>query len=201
MIRPHYSVTQFSDADIVSYDEAAEHLRVDSLADQDYIAGLISVAIEYCISITGRAIGLTNFIVAAPSWESLQNPRCLDVLPLWRSPLVEVQSVKYYAPDASSLTTIDPADYRVITLTTPGVIQFTESFPSIEDRPDAIQIAFSAGSDNAADTPATLRHAVKLLVAHLYENRSPVNIGNIVNTIPYTLQTLIEKNRISGWSA
>ena len=39
--------------------------------------------------------------------------------------------------------------------------------------------------------PQDLKHAVLFLLAHFYENREPVNIGNIVNPIPMTVEALI----------
>jgi len=210
-MRPQYSITQGPAAEPVTYDEAAEHLRVDSADDVAYINGLVSVAREYVDSVTNRSSTQTTWKITAPSWESLFTDTagsldCFDplkglvvgqlyVIPLQRSPLISVTSVKYYAPDAASLTTMDTADYRVITAAEPGIVQIKESPPSVDDRADAIEIEFVAGSN----VPGPMhRHAVKLLVAQLYENRMPVAFASC-KEIPFTLDTLLTAQRVGGW--
>lgn len=198
---PHYQTITPPEVDPVSYEEAADHVRVDSSADLEYLTGLISVAREYVESVTGRASLEAGFRLTAPGWWSIISDEYLGTfsIPLMRSPLVSVESVKYYAPDSEELTTMDAADYRVITGLEPGMIQIKAAPPAAAIRPDAIQINFTAGYSDSGTTPPTLRHAIKLLAAHLYENRVPVNIGNIVNEIPFTLRTLLENQKIGGW--
>jgi len=50
-------------------------------------------------------------------------------------------------------------------------------------------------SSGVADVEG-LRAAIKLMVAHLYENREPVNIGNIVNEVPMGVEALISMRRV-----
>ena len=202
-MRPQYSITLQPASEPISYDSASDHLRVDSAQDIAYIEGLISVAREYVESVTGRATVETSFKLVCNSWQSLFQTgenSLTYLIPIFRTPLISVESVKYYAPDASSLTTMSESDYRVITTTEPGMIQVTGEIPSVEDRPDAIQIEFTAGHESATDIPATLCHATKMLVAHLYENRLPVAFASC-NEIPYTMRALIENNKIGGWTA
>jgi uncharacterized phiE125 gp8 family phage protein len=40
--------------------------------------------------------------------------------------------------------------------------------------------------------PESVKRAVLLLVGHLYENREAVNVGNIVNTLPFTVDALLD---------
>jgi uncharacterized phiE125 gp8 family phage protein len=199
-MRPHYSITTQPITEPITYDQAAEHLRVDSEADMAHIDGLISVAREYVESVTGRATMATSYKLVAPSWLDLIGRYCSDVIPIYRTPLVTMESVKYYAPDASTLTTMSAGDYRVITTTEPGILQIIADLPAVDDRPDAIQIEFTAGYSVASAVPATLRHAIKMMVAHLYENRVPVAFAGTYE-IPYTLKTLLENNKIGGWCA
>ena len=63
------------------------------------------------------------------------------------------------------------------------------------------KIEFTAGVTSPAAVSPTLIHAVRLLVAHFYELRTPVNVGNIVNDIPFGLRHLLESQRVSGWCA
>ncbi|EKY6155080.1 phage gp6-like head-tail connector protein [Escherichia coli] len=41
-----------------------------------------------------------------------------------------------------------------------------------------------------------IKLAVLMLIGHFYENREPVNIGNIVQDIPMTLEILIDPYRL-----
>lgn len=208
MSRPHYTLLTPPAAEPISYDEAAEHLRVDSADDAAYIEGLIAVAREYVEGVTGRVSMESTWRVVAPTFDSFEQPTTHHIYRqgiysylLGRTPLVSVASVKYYAPDSSDLTTMSAEDYRVITSVEPGILQVIGgSLPSLEDRMDAVQIEFTAGHSSSDLVPATLRHAMKLLVAHLYEERKPVAFASC-QEIPHTLRTLIEANRVSGWFA
>lgn len=199
-MRPQYSITQHPNPEPITYDQASAHLRVDSLDDMEYITELIQVAREYVDAATGRASIRTGYNLTAETWDDLFDA-CETgyIIPIFRTPLAEVVSVKYYAPDASTLTTMSESDYRVITLSEPGRIQLTGNLPSVDDRPDAIQIEFYAGSDIQGGVSASQRHAIKMLVAHLYENRVPSGSTNIVNEIPFGLQSLIDTQKIGGW--
>jgi hypothetical protein len=208
-MRPQYSISIQPVYEPITLAQASDHLRVDSTDDQISISDLISVGREYFDEVTGRASAPTTYVLTAETWEDLFDPTRDHrsdmprqsgifnnyVIPIQRTPLVSVSSIKYYAPGASTLTTMSANDYRVITSAEPGRIQLVSSPPAIEDRIDAIQITFVSGNDCP---PAMSKHAIKMLVGHLYENRVSVNIGNITSEIPYTLRTLIENQKIGG---
>lgn len=216
-MRPQYSITTDPYIEPVSLDEITAHVRVDSSDDYEYLTGLIPVAREMIEGQTCRASSKATWTLTAESWDSLFRdypaanapmPSITDpiygvtntgtsyAIPIFRYPLVSVSSVKYYAPSASVLTTMSASDYRVTTAAEPGIIQLVAAPPAVHDRVDAIQITFVAGSD--APSAAT-KHSIKMLVAHLYENRLPVNMGNIVTDIPFTLNALIAHQKSSGF--
>lgn len=198
-IRPQYSVSNPPAMEPITRDEAAMHCRIDSPEDLAYLEALISVAREYVESLTGRVAVLSELLVVAPSWASFLG-KSGDTIKIMRNPLVSVTSIKYYAPDSSTLTTMDNADYRVISTTEPGLIQITGEFPSVEARPDAIQILFKAGNPKPCDASPMLRHAVKMVVAHLYEQRVPVAFGQAYE-LPHTLNAILSNLKISGFTA
>jgi uncharacterized phiE125 gp8 family phage protein len=133
----------------------------------------------------------------AGSWDDLTGGDRLERLKIGRAPLVSVSSVKYYAPDAVVLTTLDPAEYLTITATDLGMLQPVDSWPDVDERPDAIQITFVAGHNEGNPAPSHWKHAAKMLVAHLYEERKPVAFTSC-QEIPFTLKSLIEHNRMEG---
>lgn len=197
---PHYSLTTPPDTEPISLADLSDHCRVDSADDAVYLDALIGVAREYVDGVTGRAAAESTWTVTAESWGALTGSCDSSVAKLYRTPLASVSSVKYYASGEEVQATMDESDYRVVTGYEPGMIQFTGTLPSLESRPDAVEIEFVAGYAEGS-APAILRHAIKMLAAHLYENRIPVNIGNIVSEIPYTLRNLLENQKLGGWSA
>lgn len=211
-MRPQYSIVSDVSTEPVSYADAAAHLRVDSTDDQAYVTALVSVAREYIDSVTNRNSANKTWKVTATEWgdlfaDSERSPvSFIDpkkglrgwtdspyVIPLDRFPLVLVSSVKYYAPNAVSLTTMSASDYRVVTAAEPGLIQLLDSPPSVDDRVDAIEIEFVAGG-TASEVH---KHAIKLMVANLYENRAPVSFASC-EEIKFTLTDLINNLKTGG---
>jgi uncharacterized phiE125 gp8 family phage protein len=197
-MRPHYSITTQPTFEPISLDQLSNHVRVDSQDDIDYIEGLIAVAREFVDSVTGRVSGVTSFRIVAPTWSALSHK--VGSIPLMRAPLIAVQSVKYYAPEAATQTTMSAGDYRVIITMEPGLLEIKETVPEIDERSDAVEINFTAGHTDASEIPAVHRHAIKLLAGHLYENRLPVAFTSCAE-IPFTLQSLINNQKIGGWIA
>jgi uncharacterized phiE125 gp8 family phage protein len=203
-MRPQYTPLTTPAAEPLTATQAADHLRVDSTDDIAYVGDLVAVAREYFDGMTGRSSAQIQYVLTASRWEDIFDqtpsdnitsiPRDQYAIPLYRSPLVSVDSIKYYAPDATTLTTMATTDYRVVTNAQPGIVQLKNDPPEIDDRIDAIQITFTAGGDCV---PAMSKHAIRMLVAHFYEQRTPVAFTS-VNQIPFTLKSIIDNQRIKG---
>ena len=203
-MRPQYTPLTSPAAEPISVQQACDHLRIDSNDDLAYIGDLIPVAREYFDSMTGRASAEIQYQLTASTWADLfdQTPtEALKSVPrdkysilLFRTPLVSVESVKYYAQGATVLTTMSANDYRVVTTAQPGILQLIVDPPAIEDRVDAIQITFTAGNDCP---PAMSKHAIRMLTAHFYEQRTPVAFTSVAE-IPFTLRAIIDNQRIRG---
>lgn len=173
--------------------EAKAHLRITTSDDDTYIGTLIAVARKHVETITGRA--LIN-----QTWDYfLDNfpPGDKIVIPLPR--LSSVTSVKYTDKD-NVQTTLAASKYIVDTNNEPGqiVLAYGESWPTFTQKPiNAVEIRFVAGyGSGAANVPEGIKQAMLLLIAHWYENREPVNIGNIVTEIPETINALLWPYRI-----
>ena len=196
MSRPHYTLVTPPESEPVSLEQASDHLRVDSDDDVYYIEGLIAVAREYVDSVTGRVSGVSGWKLIAPTWMSLCGSQ-VDTFSLFRTPLVSIEAIRYYAPGDGDRTVMSAADYIVVTAAEPGMIKITGDLPAVDDRPDAILIEFTAGYSTPALAPAVLKHAVKSLVAHLYEQRSPVAFASCQN-LPFHLETFISNQKVGG---
>lgn len=198
-MRPHYSITTQPVEEAVTLNELMAHCRVDSEDDADELMALAAVAREYVDSVTGRVSVVTAYKASAASWSALMWPLC-SAVQLFRTPLVAVQAVSYYPAGSDTLTVLSPSTYRAITTSEPGMIQFMGVLPEVDNsRPDAIQIDFTAGYPEY-QSPAMLRHAVKMIAGHLYENRLPVAFASC-SSIPYSLTDILENQKIGGWFA
>jgi uncharacterized phiE125 gp8 family phage protein len=189
----------------VTLAEAQAFLNVDSSDDETLIETLISTAREIVETYTARALITQAWKLVQPRWPDgcYIGDVYAEAIALDRSPLAAVQSIKYYPASGAAQATLSAAAYHVLTGPTPGLVVLltTESWPALYDRPDAVEVNFTAGVATAALVPKPLRHATLLLLAHLYENRAPVNIGNIVNEIPFTIKHLLDCQRVGGMIA
>lgn len=185
----------------VSLSEAQAWLRVDSQDDATELTTLITTARQIVEDFTGRALLTQTWRLVASEWPEGRFAGVENVVQLPRSPLASVTSVKYYPENGGAQATFASTNYHVVTALTPGAIVLADgaSWPDLAVRPDAVEVNFTAGEASAATVPAGLRHAVLLVLAHLYELRSPVNVGNIVNELPFSLRHLLESHRVEGW--
>ena len=125
--------------------------------------------------------------------------RFYDVILLPRPPIQSVTSIEYI--DSSGATvTLDSEEYRVDTNSEPARITeaWGKSWPAVRDVINSVIITSDAGyGDNASDVPDDLRHAIKLMLGHLYENREQVTVEGVPRDIPRGLQALISPYSVS----
>lgn len=89
-------------------------------------------------------------------------------LPL--SPLQSVVSIKYY-DTAGTQQTWDSANYRVSSASRIPRLQAVDSFPSTQDRIDAVEIEIIVGYGDAdTDIPKDIQNAIILMCRYLYDN-------------------------------
>lgn len=162
------------------------------------VKALGSVAREFVEEQTGRALVTQTWKLTKSGWP-------FERLVLERTPLASVTSVKYYPSDGGAQATLSTDVYRVINAgpNTHSWIELIDgqSWPELAARSDAIEVVFISGTAKAS-VKKQLVQAVCLLTKHLYDaGRNPVNVGNIVNEIPYTLRDFIAAQRVGGWFA
>lgn len=191
-----YNLTRTTDAaaEPVSLADMKTHLRVDHTDEDAYITALITSARMMVEEYTLRALITQTWLLTADAFYDTD-------LVMPRSPLAGITHVKYYN-SSSVLTTVTATDYWAFTTGPRGrlVLKADKSWPSdVESngRPDAVQITFTAGyGASASYIPAALVHAVKLLCHWQYDQRMPVNVGNIVNELPWSAAQLIAPYRL-----
>lgn len=173
----------------VSLEEAKEHIRVMDQTQDGLVDVLIVAAREMAETLSGGR----QYITA--QWKSTlcMFPYCGGMIELPKPPLQSVESIKY-VDMAGTLQTLSPSVYQVVTSGQVGAIvtKYGQFWPDTREEADAVRIEFTAGyGDEPEDVPATIRHAVKLLVGHLYENREPVVVGSTPAEIPMTARALL----------
>jgi uncharacterized phiE125 gp8 family phage protein len=173
----------------VSLARARAHLRIDWADEDELVFAYLRAAVDAIERHIGRALSRQAFTDRAPRF-----PNAGERLTLLRDPVTEITAVTYVDGDGA-VQTLDAADYRSIEGEPWSIIApLAGSFPSTEEREDAVRVAYVAGYDAGA-CPPSLQSAVLLLLGHLYQNREAVNVGNIVTAMPMAVQFLCEPFR------
>lgn len=179
----------------ITVEDARLHLRVDSAEDDGLIASYIVAARQMVETWTMRGLVSATrklYIDGFPAF----------AVELPYAPLTSVTSVQYY-DDGGTLQTLATSYYTVDTVSEPGRVHlaYQQTWPSTRAIPSSVVITYVSGyavtGDHAA-TPVALKHAIRLLVSHWYENREPVNIGNIVNPLPMAVESLCTAYRLKA---
>lgn len=194
-------------AEPVTLSEARAWLRVDATNEDPLIQRLISAGRAAAENFTRRALIAQQFEMALDEfpdgcrqlWGRLrgQNLSGSRQIVFPKPPLQSVQSIKYV--DASGVEqTFSPAGYHVDTRSQPGRIVLHEDYdwPETANQPNAVIIAYTAGYGSQARVPQGIKTAILYYVTHWFENRAHVNIGNIVNPLPDTVEALLWQYRI-----
>lgn len=177
----------------VTLAELKLHARIDLTDDDDLLAGLITAAREWVEQHTARRLMLrteTLFLDDFPDCDRI-------VIPV--APIAAIGAVTYLDQDDAAST----VDATTITKDTNGPIGIValktgQTWPALTSskRPaNAVRVAFTSGYPTAAAVPSSLKLAVKLLAAHLYENReatAPIEIREV----PLGIHALLKPWRV-----
>lgn len=187
--------------------------------DLRYIRAVATVAVAACeFSVTVAREALTteendlldSLITAARDDVETRTRRALvntalkytlDTFPcvirLPRSPVVSVESLKYFDTDGVQQT-LSAALYTLDTESEPARIvpAYSESWPSIRAVPNAVEVNFTAGYGAAAtDVPRMLVVSIKILCGHWYEHREAVSETRL-SEVPDSVERLIARYRV-----
>lgn len=155
----------------VTVAEAKITLRVEHEDDDGLIETLIGVATGY---LDGYA-GILGRCLISQTWRADFSafPGCQWIkLPLL--PASSVTHVKYIDGDGS-LQTLTSGWYSLVTTAHGAHVYLDDdySWPTTNETPSAVQVTAVYGYGSAAsDVPASLRYAIHLHVAHLYDGRA-----------------------------
>jgi uncharacterized phiE125 gp8 family phage protein len=175
----------------ITVQEAMAHCRVDELSEEAYFMGLISTVRSYVEGQTGRALAGETRLLVSDSWAS---SFALD-----RTPTATISSIKYQPSDESAEVTVSATDY-FLAAGEPSKLLFKTSFawPGLAARPDAVQITYTTAP---SFIHPGLRASMLLMVAWLYEQRTPVSVGSTAIELPFHFRALLDSHRIGGFVA
>jgi uncharacterized phiE125 gp8 family phage protein len=171
--------------------KAKAYLRVSTSDDDDVIAGLIAAARGTVEAQTRRALITQTWRLVRDCWPAEGQ---IAVMPV---PLQQVSAARIYRQDGSTQT-IDSAAFTIDKAAEPAVLAFAPAALPAPGRPIAgIEIDVEVGYGAAAsDVPTPLVQAIKLIVAHWYENRGLIAIGSDVVVLPLPVAALIAPYRV-----
>ncbi len=168
----------------VSLVEAKEWLRVDIDDDDDLIASLITAAREYAETFTARCI-------AQATWElSLDRFPCGGMI----LPMPPVQSATISYTDTAGIS--QSFAHFVLKDGEPARLlpEYGYSWPSTRDVEQAVTVSFVAGWPDAESVPATIKTAMRMMLAGWYENREHIVPGSL-SKVPFAAESLLLSNR------
>lgn len=175
----------------VTLDEAKTYLRVAIDDDDDLIAALVAGARGHIEAQTHRALITQTWRLSFDAWPE---DGLIAVLP---APLQSLDAARVY--DASNTArAIDVSPFLVDAAPAPALISFGPWAMAAPGRTRAgIELDFTAGYGAAGiAVPAPLTLAIKLLVAHWYENRGIVAPGTGLAPLPAGVADLIAPFRV-----
>ncbi len=163
----------------VSVEEVKQHLRVEDGGDDNLIEGLIKAATNHVQQRLGQAL-------VTQTWR--QDFRCFHNLKLRPGP-VDADSVVVTYRDAENVEQTLADTVYWIGRDAEGTyldLKYSQSWPTVYSRPDAISVTFDAGSA-VDDVPQDIKLAIIMHVAFLYEHRETHIDNSVVPSGAYDL--------------
>jgi hypothetical protein len=201
-----------ADTAYITLAEAKQHLRVTSSADDAYITGLISMALDACDAYVGYSVrkstvkyAFDGFTGPMVSVDTL-NPFGFiegNMLRIY-SRVLSIESIKYVNQNNTVETETNWIDAPV-KFGQFGRSVFFESIPDnltdddvrlIVEIKEGFELASAMGVNESAKFPASIKHAALLLIGQYYDNRQSVVIGASVNKMDYNHEYLLDKYRV-----
>src|SRR5581483_10065110 len=163
--------------------EAKAYLRVEHDDDDLVIAAFIAAARIHVETQTRRALITQTWRFVRDAWPADGR---LSISP---SPLQQIVAARVYESDGSSLS-IDTQAFVADKASAPAIIAFAPwSLPVPGRTIGGIEIDVNAGyGDAGTHVPEPLRQAIRILVAHWYENRG---LAGAAPMLPLTVSALI----------
>ena len=181
-------------AEPISLDEAKRHVRIDidETDHDDYLHDLITAARDQVEMITWRKLITQTWYAYLQDW-----PRGTYIeLPFGK--LQSVTAIKYTDVDGDE-STWDSDEYIVGTDYQNGRVTLADGYtwPNETLYPsNPVEIEFVCGYGLAVSVPPQIKHAMKMIISELFENRETSIIGTIFKEMD-TVNNLLSNFRLN----
>ncbi len=173
----------------LSLDEARGFLRVEHHDDDEVIAALVAGSRIYVEAQTKRALITQSWRIAADCWP--EDGR-LQVLP---APLQALTAARVY--DCNGVAHAIDTQAFVPDIGASLLAFAPWALPAPGRIAAGIELDVTVGyGDSALEVPEPLRQAIRLLLAHWYDNRGLVTTGANYSPLPATVAALIAPYRM-----
>lgn len=186
---------------VIGLDEVKDHLRIPrgEPSEDDYLETLREVAIDTVQSYTGRKLLTQTWYYYQDEWPSTDNIE-MPFAPLQSVPATGI----YYTNSTNDSTTFSSTEWAADTASEPGriILEYDSEWPTsaVLDTNNPIRYEFVCGYTTPSNIPAPIKHATKMIISELYENREESLIGQSVTPMPWVAKRLLAPYRMS-WTA
>lgn len=120
-----------------------------------------------------------------------------DIIYLEKSPVTEISSFKYYDSD-NSQQTLATTVYDTDIISTPArvTLAYSQQWPTIRNRTNAVVIRFTAGYADANSVPEDIKQMMLLLISYYYDNRGEEMKQDRIRALLKSAGWLIDKRKL-----
>lgn len=166
---------------------AKAHLRVDLTDDDDIVDAAIVAARTYAENFMHRKLITQTVTITATGWGGR-----FFILPI--APVQSISEIRY-TDSAGVEQTWSAAEYQLVKSAQPARIApaYGLTWPVTRSDYDTVSIDVVCGyGDASTDIPKDIMQALRLLLAHFYENRQEEITGTIVSRMTLGAQALLQ---------
>ena len=178
----------------VTLDECKSQLRLEIPDDDPLILSYTAAARSYVEAVVGQQLVTATWV-----WQ-LDGFQPIFFMP--HPPLQSVTTFTYFDTAGVSQSLTKTVDFQVDTASVPGRIMPapTKTWPAVQSgRFNTVTITYVAGHGAQAAVPENFKQAIRLLVAHQYENREPVLVGMTARELPLAIDSLLWIDRVKAF--
>lgn len=181
-------VTENPESEPVTLEEVKAHLRIDGSDEDSYLTSLIVVARTICEAYAGLSFVTQTRVVKL-------DKLCGDVI-LPYGPVQSISGFIYLDGDGDEQTIASDV-YTLDIQSGMTKLRVTDSWPQTNGTLNNVAITYIAGYEVVPDV---IKHAIKMQVATLYENRQDEVVGQVGHMIGWSSQALLDTVKVY-WNA
>ena len=170
------------DDNIVTLEEAMEHSRITDSYDELVIQGCLDAAHDLVQQYLNRKLHPSTFGAFVETYRNRIS------LPF--SPVVSVSKITCEDVRSNEIELVKDLDWKYESIT--ESIRFLVNYSDYSN----FIIYYSGGYQTASDIPKSVKHAIKMTFATLYENREDTITGTQINEEPVHSRRILAAHRL-----